>query len=691
MAQAVILWLAEFNWLLLSLALVVCSAGSYTVTVLLARALAAAPARRLYWLGPLVLSFGADVWATHFIAMLAFSPGPELYYEVDRTVVSILVGMAAAVPPLALVLWRPRARSTVVLAGAGLGLAIGAMHFTGMSALRFCGAARFDMVFGPVALALGGGLSVLTLRLLLVPPDRPRAIRASWALLAAICGLHFSALLGHAISISGGAPPAQAQGLFTGESGWLAMLVAGVSGVIMAMAIIAVLVDRKIALMSQAQAEALHDFATHDELTRLVNRRQLRARLEALLATPGQGFMLHYIDVDRFKPVNSLFGHETGDRLLLQVAARLRGLIGPEDVLARIAGDEFLLLQPCAAAALPDTGLAAALVRAMAEPFVLEEGRLRTGASIGLVAGVAVPGMDPDALMGQANVAMSLAKQQGGGQFCLYDPEMSRELAARRQLEIDLGEAVARGEMFLHFQPLCAVDGTPRGFEALLRWNHRERGLISPAVFIPFAERFGHIRGIGLFVLEEACRAAMGWPLDLRVAVNISAVQLGDDDLFDAIKTILARTGLEPRRLELEITESALIEDTERVSALLRAMHDFGLELAIDDFGTGYSNLSHLRDFCAGRLKIDRSFISGLRGNSDAASIVGAITGLGHALGMEVLAEGVETEAELRQVRAMGCDEVQGYYLARPMPEGEVVPWLEAIKRPVCPVLALTA
>jgi EAL domain-containing protein (putative c-di-GMP-specific phosphodiesterase class I) len=325
----------------------------------------------------------------------------------------------------------------------------------------------------------------------------------------------------------------------------------------------------------------------------------------------------------------------------------------------------------------------------MAEPFQLEEGSLRTGASVGLVFGQAAPGLEPEVVLTQGDVALSHAKSQGGGRFCLYHPEMSAQAAVRRQLEGDLGEALARGEMFLHFQPLCTNTGAPRGFEAMLRWQHRERGLISPAEFIPYAERSGHIRAIGLFVLEEACRAAMGWPAHLRVAVNISAVQLSDDGLFDAIKTILARTGLPPQRLELEITESTLIEDAVRVGALLRAMHEYGLALAIDDFGTGYSNLSHLRDFCASRLKIDRSLISGLRSDCDAASIARAISSLGHALGMAVLAEGVETETELTLVRAMGCDEVQGYYLARPMPEADITAWLAKFRR--SPVPALTA
>ena len=686
MVQAVIGWLAQFDLPLLGLALLVCSAGSYIVAVLLARGLATAPSRRGLWLLLLVPNFGADVWATHFIAMLAFSPGPQLFYELDRTLLSICVAMAGAAPPLALVLYRPRKRFTTALAGAGLGLAIGAMHFTGMSALRFCGAAAFDWRFGLAAFTLGSALAALMVRLLTLPPERPRVVYATWALMAAICGLHFTALLGHAITI-GGAAPAREAGLFAGGSPRLAGLVAGMSGLILLAAFVAVLVDRKIALMSQHQAEVLNYFACHDELTRLANRRQLRERLAQLLAIPARRFVVYYLDLDRFKPVNSLFGHATGDRLLQLAAERISALIGPQDMAARMGGDEFLILQPLAAATAPDTALPAALVRAMAEPFLLEEGTMRIGVSIGMVVGDAVSGLEAEALIGQADVALSHAKLQGGGRSCMYEPEMSTQLESRRQLERDLGEALARGEMFLHYQPLCGASGTPRGFEALLRWRHRERGMISPAEFIPFAERSGHIRAIGLFVLEEACRTAMTWPAHLRVAVNISAVQLSDDTLFDSIKSILHRTGLPPQRLELEITESTLIEDAARVGAVLRAMHAYGLDLAIDDFGTGYSNLSHLRDFCASRLKIDRSFISGLRGDSDAASIVRAIAGLGHALGMAVLAEGVETEVELRLVRAMGCDEVQGYFLARPMPESDIAAWLAKAQKPM-PVLS---
>jgi diguanylate cyclase len=682
--------LAQYNLPLLGLALLVCGAGSYIVAVLAARGLATRRPRRFLWLLLLVPNFGAGVWATHFIAILAFAPGPELFYALDRTLLSILVAMAGATPPLVLMLLRPRARSTPLLAGIGLGLAIGAMHFTGMSALRFCGTTGFDPLFAPLGLALGSGFAVLAVRMLLFPPGQPRIGPAALALMASTCSLHFTALLGEGIVINGGTPPAGAPGLFEGNATILAILVANVSFIILLAAFLAALTDRKIALMSQTQAEALSYFATHDELTHLPNRRQMLERLARLLRTPGQRFALHYIDIDRFKPVNSLFGHATGDKLLLQITTRLRALLGPDSMLSRVGGDEFVLLQPLPQAAPQDTSLAAAIVRAMAEPFQLEEGMIRTGASVGLVFATGGEGNTPETLLSQADMALSLAKQQSSEQLCLYEPEMSRLIAARRQLEGDLGTAIARGEMSLHYQPLCAANGTPRGFEALLRWQHHARGPISPAEFIPFAERSGHIRAIGLFVLDQACRTARCWPADLRVAVNISAVQLSDESFFDSLKAILERTGLPPRRLELEITETALIEDAARAGALLRTLHEYGVELAIDDFGTGYSNLSHLRDFCASRLKIDRSFVSGLRGDSDAASIVRAIAGLGHALNMKVLAEGVETESEFRLVRAMGCDEVQGYYLSHPMPETGILPWLSKARRPLPQALVLT-
>lgn len=686
-------WLALFNLPMLGLAALFCCASSYIVAALAARGLATPRAQRWWWLLLLLPNFGGGVWATHFIAMIAFTPGPQLFYMLDRTLLSIGAAMLGAAPPLALILFYPRHRATPALAGIGLALAIAAMHFTGMSALRFCGTTSFNPYFGSLAMVLSAGFSVIAVRMLVHPFGQPRVVRAMLALMAAIFSLHFTALLGDGIVITGAVAPAGEAGLFLGGSAGLTILVAGGSLVLLG-TFLSTAAERKIALLSQRQAEAMNYFANHDELTRLANRRRMHERLREILLQPEQHFALHYIDLDRFKPVNSLFGHATGDKLLLQVATRLRHMAQPADMLARIGGDEFVLLQPLPATPADGAGMANSMansiVQALAEPFTLDEGLMRTDASVGLVFGIGGTDTAPEILLDQADTALSLAKQQGGGQSCTYEPSMSRSIAARRQLEGDLGTAIAQGQMFLHYQPLCGANGAPRGFEALLRWKHHERGMISPAEFIPFAERSGHIRSIGLFVLEQACRAARCWPSDLRVAVNISAVQLGDKGLFDSIKTILQRTGLPPRRLELEITESALFDDPAHAGSVLRAMHEYGLELAIDDFGTGYSNLSHLRDFCAGRLKIDRTFVSGLRGDSHEASIVRAIAGLGHTLNMKVLAEGVETENELLLVRAMGCDEVQGYYLARPMPETDILPWLAKVRPSFAPVLAMT-
>lgn len=662
-------WFVQYNLPLIGLTLLVGAAGAYLIAVLAARGLTAGAGRRWMWLLLLAPNFAATIWAAHFIALLATVPGPFFFRAFFHTSLLLLGAMAVVMPPLGLMLFYPRGRFTPLLAGAGMGLTIGSMRFSGMSAMGFCGASGCATHAGPLAMALGGGFAALAVRILTRPGGKPRLAHATLALAAAICSVQFIALRAPA-PLTGGNPSA------------VAILVSFVSGVLLFSSCIAAIADRKLALMSQIQAEALNYFATHDELTRLANRRQLCTGMARLQRQPGRCFALLYIDIDRFKPINSLFGHATGDKLLLQAATRLQALVEPGDILARLGGDEFALLRPLPEAG-PETALAERIVQAMAEPFRLEEGPMRTGASVGLVVWGGTAAEPPETLLGQADMALSSAKQRGGGQICRYTPEMSTHIAMRRQLERDLGAAIARGEMFLHFQPLCAANGAPRGFEALLRWRHHELGMISPAEFIPFAERSGQIHAIGMFVLEQACRAAAAWPGDLRVAINISAVQLGGDGLFDAIKEVLKRTGLPPRRLELEITESALIEDAGHVSRLLRDMHGYGLQLAIDDFGTGYSNLSHLRDFCAGRLKIDRSFISGLRGDSDAASIVRAIAGLGRALNMQVLAEGVETEGELRLVRAMGCDEVQGYYLARPMPEVEILPWLAQARRPL--------
>ncbi|HYP64036.1 MAG TPA: MHYT domain-containing protein, partial [Acidocella sp.] len=280
------MWLLQFNLPLLGLAMLVCSAGSYIVAVLAARGLATRGSNRFFWLLLLVPNFGAGVWATQFIAMLAFAPGPALFYALDRTLLSILVAMLGATPPLALLLLRPRARSTPLLAGAGLGLAIGAMHFTGMSALRFCGTAGFDPLFAPLALVLGAGFAALAVRMLVFPRGRPRIKQATLALMASVCSLHFTALLGKGIIISGGVPPAGAPGLLKGNSPALAILVAAVSGIILFAAFLAAVVDRKIALMSQTQADTLNYFATHDELTRLPNRRHMLQHLARLLRAP---------------------------------------------------------------------------------------------------------------------------------------------------------------------------------------------------------------------------------------------------------------------------------------------------------------------------------------------------------------------------------------------------------------------
>ncbi len=411
--------------------------------------------------------------------------------------------------------------------------------------------------------------------------------------------------------------------------------------------------------------------ALHDSLTGLANRVLLREHLATTLARPvvGRQQALFCLDLDQFKAVNDTLGHPTGDALLCEIARRLSAFANGGFV-ARLGGDEFALVLDDAQR--PLDRAAHELTRIVAEPCIVNEHRIVPGTSIG-IAILGADGDEPVTLARNADLALYRAKHDGRGGYRFFEAGMDAEARKRRQMELDLHDAINEGQLSLMFQPLFNLsESRVSAFEALLRWNHPERGMVSPVDFIPLAEDTGLIVPIGEWVVREACRVACTWPDHVRVAVNVSPVQFRSPGLSAVILQALSETGLPPRRLELEITESLFIDNPETTLASLHSLRRLGVRVALDDFGTGYSSLSYLRAFPFDKIKIDRSFIIDLLSNEGATAIIRSITTLAEALGMETTAEGVENAGQLDILREQGCSQIQGFYFSKPIVEAEV-------------------
>ncbi len=425
---------------------------------------------------------------------------------------------------------------------------------------------------------------------------------------------------------------------------------------------------------SEARADAM---ARLDPLTGLPNRLLLRERLaEALarLARTGEACALLLIDLDRFKPVNDTLGHPIGDALLEKVADRLRSTVRPTDTVARIGGDEFVILQAGAHDAAGTQALARRIVDLIGRTYMVEGHLLTIGASVG-VALAPADGADADRLLKNADLALYRAKLDGRGTYRFFEPEMDARMQARRKLELDMRQALARREFQLHYQPQLQLESEKLiGCEALIRWRHPDRGLVSPLDFIPLAEEIGLIVPIGEWVIRQACRDAMTWPAHMSVAVNVSPAQFKSDRLVETIISALATSGLPARRLEVEITEGVLLQENEKTLQTLHRLRELGVRVSMDDFGTGYSSLSYLRSFPFDKIKIDRSFVKDLATKPDGEAIIRAIAGLGKSLGMTTVAEGVETPEQMQRIRLEGCTDVQGYLISRPVPTEDLLP-----------------
>jgi diguanylate cyclase (GGDEF)-like protein/PAS domain S-box-containing protein len=435
-------------------------------------------------------------------------------------------------------------------------------------------------------------------------------------------------------------------------------------------------------ITERKRAEARLAFlAQHDGLTGLPNRNLLRQRMDEILPHTRRAMTkvaLLVLGLDNFKAVNDTLGHGVGDKLLRGVSKRLQSMLREEDVLARLNSDEFAIVQTGLTRPEDAALLSRRLLESISDPFLLDGHSVVIGATIGIAMSPG-DGDDSEKLLKNADMALSRAKADMRGTFSFFEASMDARAQSRRRIETDLREAIQSEVLRPYYQPLIDLsEGRITGFEALVRWPHRERGMISPAEFIPVAEETGLINGLGGLILRRACLDAAVWPDDVRVAVNLSPLQFRTGNLLSVVMEALKQSGLPPKRLELEITETLLLEKSAQVLATLHGLRALGVRISMDDFGTGYSSLSYLRSFPFDKIKIDQSFVRDIAANREAQAIIRSIVSLGMGLGVTITAEGVETEAELSCLRAEGCHEGQGFLFSRARPHDEIVELLKA-------------
>ena len=430
----------------------------------------------------------------------------------------------------------------------------------------------------------------------------------------------------------------------------------------------------EIADREELQAKSQY-LAYHDSLTGLGNRLLFKEQLDEALrdvSVAPHPLAVLFLDLDGFKAVNDTLGHSVGDLLLKSIAVKLRDLLPSTDRIARLGGDEFAILQMSSPQPISATHLADRIIEIVAQPHIIDGHEVTVGASIGIA--IARPGeMSTENLLKSADLAMYSAKSEGRGTYRIFDPQMDAIVQTRRSLERDMRTSMAQGGFELHYQPLVNLQ-TKRvtAFEALMRWNHKDRGAVPPSEFIPVAEDMGLIIQLGEWALRQACMEAAGWPDDIRVSVNLSPLQFAKGNLVSTVVSALAASGLAASRLELEITESVLLEKSERNISILNQLRELGARISMDDFGTGYSSIGYLRSFPFDKIKIDQSFVRDLLVDEGSLAIVRAIASLGVSFGMTTTAEGVETEEQMRCLNLEGCVEVQGYLYSKPVPTSEI-------------------
>ena len=667
---------------LVIISLCVAILASYTALDLTER-IATAKGRAVHlWTAGGAFAMGIGVWSMHFIGMLAFKLPIELGYDVSLTLLSLLIGILSSGFALWLVS-QPRLPAWQLAYGAlVMGAGISAMHYTGMAAMRMQPGIDYDpTLFGAsllIAVGASGAALWIAFRLRQHSPY-VILIRGGAAVIMgmAIVGMHYTAMAAARFA-DGSFCGAAIDGL-NGKG--LDSLVLITTLAILTIALLTSVLDARMetrtASLAQSLTEAnreLTQLALHDTLTGLPNRVLLADRIDqAMSKVQEQGgcFALMFIDLDGFKPVNDAFGHHMGDQLLRAVGLRLREELRSQDTLARIGGDEFVLLVQLGEEN-DALNLAARQVGLIGRPFQVAEHDLQISASVGITI-YPGNGYTAEELLMNADAAMYHAKGTGKNGYSFFDVSMNSNARKQLQLLQDLRNALEQQQFSLHYQPkFDAANGHPVGAEALLRWEHPTQGMLLPDKFIDLAEKTGLIIPIGSWVLNEACRQMREWYLlgytDWRIAVNLSALQFCHVGLVQSVAKALATHHLPANSLTLEITETTAMYDADVSMTVLQALSEMGVDLSIDDFGTGYSSLMYLKRLPANELKIDRGFVRDLEHDSDDAAIVSAIVALGQALGLRIVAEGVETGVQQDFLTRLGCDALQGYLLGQPLP-----------------------
>ena len=634
-----------------------------------------------WWLVGGATAMGLGIWSMHFIGMLAFRLPVPVGYDLAITLYSMAISVGASAYALWLVS-RPLLPLRRLVGGAlVLGLGIATMHYLGMAAMRMQPGIDYDPLWFAVSIliAVGAAGAGLWIAFRLREGRHPLRLRAlaSLAMGLAIVGMHYTGMAAARFP-AGSLCGAVIDGGI--EARWLAVLVIVTTLGTLGIALVASLFDRQMRERTGLLADSLDrandqlmQAALHDPLTRLPNRSLLQDRIEQAIDAAQRrqhGLALMFCDLDGFKEVNDAYGHQLGDHLLVAMSERLGALLRPQDTLARLGGDEFVVV---IAINSPDEAVAVAerIIAAAAEPFIIDAAELQVSASLG-IALYPDDALSERELMAHADAAMYHTKQNGRNGYTFFTASM--QVSANRQLRLlqDLRRAADRGELLLHYQPKFVAAGTPAiGAEALLRWQHPDLGLLGPDVFIAIAERSGLILPIGDWVLDQACAQLRAWhdagQRHWTMAVNLSPLQFAAPGLVDTVRSTLERHGLPAERLTLEVTETTTMKNVETSLEILRALTALGVHIAIDDFGTGYSSLLHLKRMPANELKIDRAFVRDLEYNADDAAIVSSIVALGRSLQLRVVAEGVETAAQRDYLSGLGCDQLQGYHLGRPM------------------------